>query len=59
MVSYLKLGSRYFNKDPATGLRRDYGKYLEKHRVMFLMADALTGRSKWFGEYVNINLFLH
>lgn len=52
MVSYLKLGSRYFNKDPATGLRRDYGKYLEKHRVMFLMADALTGR--WTGRKVSL-----
>lgn len=52
MVSYLKLGSRYFNKDPATGLRRDYGKYLEKHRVMFLMADALTGR--WTGHKVSL-----
>lgn len=48
MVGYLKLESRHFNKDPAAGLRRDCGKYLEKHRVMFLMSGILTGR--WVGH---------
>lgn len=44
MVGYLKLESRYYNKDPATGLRRAYRRYLKKHRVMSPMASTLTRR---------------
>lgn len=44
MVGYLKLESRYYNKDPATGFRRAYRSYSEKHRVTFPMASTLTRR---------------